>query len=83
MRVIFAGKRIELTTGYRIDVAKWDSAKERVKNGSTNKLDQSASEINSDLLRYYTEMQEVFKEVQNKIPTMDEVKETFIGLIQL
>lgn len=79
MRVIFAGKRIELTTGYRIDVAKWDSAKERVKNGTTNKLDQSASEINSDLLRYYTEMQEVFKEfeVQNTMPTMDDVKEAF------
>ena len=79
MRVIFAGKRIELTTGYRIDVAKWDSAKERVKNGTTNKLDQSASEINSDLLRYYTEMQEVFKEfeVQNTIPTPEQVKGAF------
>ena len=79
MRVIFAGKRIELTTGYRIDVAKWDSTKERVKNGTTNKLGQSASEINSDLLRYYTEMQEVFKEfeVQNTMPTMDDVKEAF------
>ncbi len=79
MRVIFAGKRIELTTGYRIDVSKWDSTKERVKNGTTNKLGQSASEINSDLLRYYTEMQEVFKEfeVQNTMPTMDDVKEAF------
>jgi len=79
MRVIFAGKRIELTTGYRIDVAKWDSTKERVKNGTTNKLDQSASEINSDLLRYYTEMQEVFKEfeVQNTIPTPEQVKGAF------
>ena len=79
MRVIFAGKRIELTTGYRIDVAKWDSTKERVKNGTTNKLGQSASEINSDLLRYYTEMQEVFKEfeVQNTMPTPEQVKGAF------
>ncbi len=79
MRVIFAGKRIEFTTGYRIDLAKWDSTKERVRNGSTNKLDQSASEINSDLLRYYTEMQEVFKEfeVQNTMPTPEQVKEAF------
>lgn len=45
MRFIFAGKRIEFTTGYRIDVAKWDSVKERVKNGCTNKLKQTASEI--------------------------------------
>lgn len=79
MRVIFAGKRIEFTTGYRIDVAKWDSTKERVKNGSTNKLKQTASEINSDLLHYYTKMQEVFKEfeVQNIVPTPEQVKQEF------
>ena len=59
MRVIFASHRIEFTTGYRIDAAKWDADKQRVKNGCTNKLKQSASDINTDLLRYYTIMQEV------------------------
>ena len=44
MRVNFASQRIEFTTGYRIDVAKWDADKQRVKNGCTNKLKQSASE---------------------------------------
>lgn len=79
MRVVFSGKRIELTTGYRIDVEKWDSAKERVKNGCTNKLNQSASEINSDLLHYYAEMQEVFKEfeVLNTTPTLNQIKDAF------
>ncbi len=38
MRVNFASKRIEFTTGYRIDAAKWDSNKQRVRNGCTNKL---------------------------------------------
>ncbi|KAA6304769.1 Tyrosine recombinase XerC, partial [termite gut metagenome] len=38
MRVMYAGQRIEFTTGYRIDVAKWDEAAQRVKNGCTNKL---------------------------------------------
>ena len=38
MRVIYASQRIEFTTGYRIDVAKWDADKQRVKNGCTNKL---------------------------------------------
>ena len=61
MRVIFASQRIEFTTGYRIDAAKCDADKQRVKNGCTNKLKQSASDINTDLLRYYTIMQEVFK----------------------
>lgn len=79
MRVNFASQRIEFTTGYRIDVAKWDGDKQRVKNGCTNKLKQSASEINAALLGYYTELQEVFKrfEVAEIMPSPAEVKEVF------
>ena len=79
MRVIYASHRIEFTTGYRIDVTKWDADKQRVKNGCTNKLKQSASEINEDLLRYYAEIQNVFKEfeVQETIPTTQQLKEAF------
>ena len=79
MRVNFASQRIEFTTGYRIDVAKWDGDKQRVKNGCTNKLKQSASEINVALLGYYTELQEIFKrfEVAEITPSPAEVKEAF------
>ena len=79
MRVIYASHRIEFTTGYRIDAAKWDADKQRVKNGCTNKLKQSASEINADLLRYYAEIQNVFKEfeVQETMPTTQQLKEAF------
>lgn len=79
MRVNFASQRIEFTTGYRIDVAKWDGDKQRVKNGCTNKLKQSASEINAALLGYYTELQEIFKrfEVAEITPSPAEVKEAF------
>ena len=42
MRVIYASQRIEFTTGYRIDVAKWDSDKQRVKNG-----DRKSTRLNS------------------------------------
>ena len=79
MRVNFASQRIEFTTGYRIDVAKWDVDKQRVKNGCTNKLKQSASEINAALLGYYTELQEIFKrfEVAEIMPSPAEVKEAF------
>ena len=79
MRVIYASQRIEFTTGYRIDVAKWDADKQRVKNGCTNKLKQSASEINADLLKYYTEIQNVFKEfeVQEAMPTTQQLKDAF------
>ncbi|MDL2320147.1 site-specific integrase, partial [Alistipes sp. OttesenSCG-928-B03] len=57
MRVTYARHRIEFTTGYRIDAAKWDDEKQRVRNGCSNKLKQTASEINSDLLKYYSDIQ--------------------------
>lgn len=82
MRVNFASTRIEFTTGYRIDAAKWDSDKQRVRNGCTNKLKQSASEINASLLGYYTEVQEIFKkfEVEEIMPTPEQIKEAFNAL---
>ena len=82
MRVNFASKRIEFTTGYRIDAAKWDSDKQRVRNGCSNKLKQPASEINASLLGYYTEVQEIFKkfEVEEIMPTPEQIKEAFNAL---
>ena len=82
MRVNFASKRIEFTTGYRIDAEKWDTDKQRVRNGCTNKLKQSASEINASLLGYYTEVQEIFKkfEVEEIMPTPEQFKKAFNAL---
>ena len=82
MRVNFASKRIEFTTGYRIDATKWDADKQRVKNGCSNKLKQSASEINASLLGYYTEIQDIFKkfEVEEIMPTQEQIKEAFNAL---
>ena len=82
MRVNFASKRIEFTIGYRIDAEKWDTDKQRVRNGCTNELKQSASEINASLLGYYTEVQEIFKkfEVEEIMPTPEQIKEAFNAL---
>jgi len=82
MRVNFASKRIEFTTGYCIDSAKWDTDKQCVKNGCSNKLKQSASEINASLLEYYTEIQSIFKrfEVEDVMPTPEQIKEAFNAL---
>ena len=79
MHVNFASQRIEFTTGYRIEMSKWDADKQRVKNGCTNKLKQSASEINAALLGYYTKPQEVFKrfEVVEVMPSPADVKNAF------
>ena len=77
MRVVFASQRIEFTTGYRIDMEKWDADKQRVKNGSTKKLKQSASETNTNLLIYDTEIQNISKEieVQKAMPTPQQLKD--------
>lgn len=79
MRVIYGGNRIDFSTGYRIDESKWESDKQRVKNGCSNKLKQSSSEINADLLKYYTDIQEIFKafEVADITPTPEQLKSTF------
>lgn len=79
MRVIYSGNRIEFTTGYRIDEAKWDADTQLVKNGCTNKLKQSASEINADLRKYYTDIQTIFKEFEilGCIPSPEQVKNLF------
>lgn len=42
----------------KIDIVKCESAKTQGINGSTNKLDQTASDINFDLLRYYSKIQD-------------------------
>lgn len=84
MRVVFGGKRIEFTTGYRIDVTKWDKAKQRVKNGCTNKLKQNSAEINADLLNLYTIVQNIFKEfeVAGIDPSTEQIKGAFVERIK-
>ncbi|MCL2562133.1 MAG: site-specific integrase [Rikenellaceae bacterium] len=79
MRVTYLRHRIEFTTGYRIDAAKWDAEKQRVRNGCSNKLRQTASEINTDLNGYSNTIQAIFKEfeVQDAIPTPEQLKTAF------
>ncbi|MDR0227490.1 MAG: site-specific integrase [Flavobacteriaceae bacterium] len=79
-RVVYNGGRVELFTGYRIDASKWDEEKERVRNGCTNKLKQSSSEINTALSELTTIVDRIFKEfeLKNEMPSFelfkDEVK---------
>lgn len=82
MRVIFSSNRVDFSTGYRIDLSKWDHEKQKVKNGCTNKLKQSASDINCELQKYYFQIQEIFKsfEIQNINPTAEILKREFNAL---
>ena len=79
MRVIFLNNRVDFSTGYRIDISKWDFEMQKVKNGCTNKLKQTASDINTDLKKYETQIQDIFKafEIKNIIPTPDLLKQEF------
>jgi len=79
MRITFNSNRLELYTGYRIDAEKWDEKKMRVKNSCSNKLSQTAKEINNSLNKYLTIINDIFKEyeVKNKIPSTEQLKEEF------
>lgn len=78
LRINYEGARLDIQTGNRIDFAKWNEEKEQVKNGSFNKLGQSASSINSRLLELKVAIQDLFQEFesQDKIPTKDEIRQT-------
>ena len=79
MRVNYKGQRIDFTTGYRIDVEKWDDTRQQVKNGCTNKLKQTASVINTDLRQYEAEIRGIFRrfELAEVVPTKEQIKEAF------
>lgn len=64
MRVIYKGQRVDFFTGFRVDAAKWDETKQKVKLGSINKLKQTASDINSSLSEYENDIQTIFKEYE-------------------
>ena len=77
LRVNFEGSRVDIQTGYRIDISKWNEDKEEVKNGSFNKLGQSSSSINSRLLELKVAIQDLFGEYERleRIPTKEEIKQ--------
>lgn len=79
IRIIFKGERLDLNSGLRINLSKWDEKKQRVKNGHFNKLNQSSTEINSTLSDYESKIQDFFKmkEVEDKVPTSDELKDYY------
>lgn len=79
IRVVYSGRRIEFSTGIRVDRKKWDSKQRKVLNNTFNKLKQSAAEINSELSDYDKTLNDIFKkfEVEERIPTTDEIKHAF------
>ncbi|MGP1994056.1 tyrosine-type recombinase/integrase [Zobellia laminariae] len=77
LRVNYEGIRVDIQTGYRIDIVKWNEDKQEVKNGSYNKSRQSSSSINSRLLELKVAIQDLFGEFESldKIPTNEDIKQ--------
>src|SRR5574344_1656853 len=79
MRVNYNGRRVDFTIQHRIDAKKWDINKQRVKNSCTNKLKISSAEINADLTRSYTLIQDIFREfeIQETMPTPEQLRDIY------
>ncbi|MFZ4861293.1 phage integrase SAM-like domain-containing protein [Sphingobacterium sp. Mn56C] len=71
VRINYDGDRLDLSSGFRVDVSKWDDKKQRVKIGTTNKIKQSANEINASLLKIESVIQDIFKsyEIEGAVPS--------------
>ena len=79
MRVTFNSKRIDFSTGYKIDLDKWDDKTQRVKRNCMNKSMQTAADINAGLTQLESAIQEVFKDFEYRevMPSPQEVKDAF------
>ena len=76
LRINYEGTRLDIQTGYRIDISKWNQEKEQVKNGSFNKLGQNSSSINSRILELKVAIHDLFiqYESQDQIPTKEQIR---------
>jgi integrase len=83
LTLTYSGNRITFYSGHRIDVNKWDSAKQKVKNGCFNKQRLSSAQINTALSNQETLLQEIFKkyEYDGIIPDKETIKAEFNNVL--
>lgn len=74
--VTFSGERLILYSGHRIDLSKFNAAKQIVKNGCYNKSGESSSYINAALSNMKATLEDIFQEYaqKNKVPTKENIK---------
>src|SRR5699024_6252571 len=79
LRLSYMGNRINLYSGFRVDLDNWDNKNRIVKSGIVNKQEQSAEEINVQISRFKSEIDSFFLKCQidETIPTTDAVKSFF------
>lgn len=78
-RIKYAGNIVAFSVGYRVDIDKWNKETQRCKANTTNRRKQSAFEINREIQRLETLVDDIFKawEVQELVPTADQLRESF------
>lgn len=81
MSVTYRGQRVMIYAGHRVDVAKWDAGKQRVKNNTTNATGTSHQDINDRLDRLGTGINKFFTgcEVAEQVPTVRRSKPNWPG----
>lgn len=79
MRVDYDGGRVDFYLGFRIDEACWDKALQRVKSGCENKIHETDEDINSEIMRRFSLMQDIFKEfeLEEVVPTKEFLKQVY------
>lgn len=79
LRLSYMGNRINLYSGFRVDLDNWDNKNRIVKSGIVNRQEQSAEEINVQISRFKSEIDSFFLKCQidETIPTTDAVKSFF------
>ncbi len=79
LRLTYSGKRINLYSGFRINLDQWDSENKKVIEGTVNGNDQIAEEINLNIEKQKSEINSLFFkfQIEEKIPTTTEIKEAF------
>lgn len=78
-RLTYKGNRINLYTGFRVNLEDWDEDKQQVKAKRINDNLQKSEYINTILKKYSSELNASFfkYEAKDTVPTPDEIKEIF------
>ncbi len=79
IRVGYAGRRLDLRTGYVCPPDKWDAEAMRMKPGSSNRYKESAATINRELSRFESAISEMLTrfELDSVTPEPEALKKEF------
>ncbi len=83
-RISVNGQRVEIFSGFRINLKDWDYQKSKMIDNSRSSSGQSANEINIALANYESDLNKFFLKCvsDDYVPTINEVKEEFRRILE-